>query len=329
MFQALPNQPILIEISDLVKKLLKNPELLSAEYNKFQSNVCKFVENLTGRKIIQYPEAIQTLQEMSLVKNEQSKTLYEAIEKQQTELALLQQIITCLEYRYTLERLPQTDTPCMTALAGTNSGTGAWQKMWRLAVEYELDRMIIDHINPPIPAVHPVPPAGGSPPAIPPPSLRALLEQDFTYWAKQSAQLIADKAAGNVPTVVPPPPAVPAGGSAQAAPVSGGAAPLPPRGKRPKGALTAGIWTTGNYIRVEIYKPDYETWPSFQCGYNLYGELSGNIHTYNRSYDIHEINFTKSYRNVFEWLKPDANAIDPNTKEVDWKKLWTNRGLPV
>ncbi|MCJ1457880.1 hypothetical protein MMC28_008249 [Mycoblastus sanguinarius] len=348
LFDRVDDQAFFKPISNLVNQWSKDSRLLSVEQNKFQFNICLFVEAKTGRKGLEYREAIQILREMSFVKNEQSKILYKAIEDQRTEIALQQQIITCLEYRHVLESLPQKDFPIMTALAGTNSGTGAWQKTWRLAVEYELDKMLVDYIKPPPPAIAPAkstitaPPAAGTlgtgatsstsatlsansttslTPSKSPPSLRALLQSDFDGWAKGSKQLNNDKNAKIVPTAMPAVPgAAPnmAGGPAGAA-----STPSAPRTKRPKGAPPLpGTWTTGNFILVESYKPDYETWPSFQTGYNLYGELSANIHTYGKSYDIHEINFTKSHRIILQWLNPKVGPIsDPKAEKVNWEEV--------
>ncbi len=355
---------------------------------------------MTGREFRQYREAIQTLREMSFIENEQFKVLYKAIEKERTEVALQQQIITCLEYRFALEHLPQKNTTKMQALHGTDSGSGAWQKTWRLAVEAELDRMIIDYVNPPnpglagttpatsaiaagpsavaVPSASSMPAAPAAPaatatlaapsaaatplagtapsaataPAIPSasvssgstlsatsPSLRELLQSDFEYWAGGQQQLITDKGNKTVPSIMPNTNVTATGtvgGAAGGAAVTAGTAPgtasgmpAPPRPKRPKRAPVPSVtWTTGNFIRVEVYKPDYETWPSFLQGYNLYSELSSNIHTYRKSYDIQETNFTKSQRVILNWLNP-TDAIDPKTKEVSWEKVWKNRGLPL
>ena len=363
VFNSVKDSPDFQDISTLLVRASEDPRLLSAEQDKFRSNVCLFVEAKTGRKGLQYREAIKTLREMSFMKNEQSKILYEAIEKQRTEIALQQQIITCLEYRHAIEELPQKNVPIMTALAGTNSGTGAWEKMWKLSVERELDSMIADYIIPPnsvpLPATSTttVSPAGGipaigvtstlsaapsaisTPSSTPPPAssyLRALLQSDFSYWAKACTQLNTDKKNKNVRTATSTntagagAAAGPGSGSAVTGSTSAGTAPAKaPR--RPKAAPPAAVqtWTTGNFFQVDFYKPDYETWPSFQQGLNLYSELSANIHTYNKSYEIHEMNFTRSHRLILQWLKPDLDTIDPNTKKVDWEKVWKKRGLPT
>lgn len=149
MFADTEDKVLLKEISNLLKEWSKDPRLLSAEHDKFQSNICLFVEAKTGRKGLQYREAIDKLREISVIKSEQSKILYEAIEKQRTEIALQQQIITCLEYRFALEHFPQKDTPEMVILSNP-SATSAWRRMWKLAVEGELEKMIQDYINPPI-----------------------------------------------------------------------------------------------------------------------------------------------------------------------------------
>lgn len=139
LFARREDKVLLKEISSLLKEWSKDPRLLSAEQDKFQSNICLFVEARTGRKGLQYREAIQMLREMSFSRNEQSKILYEAIEKQRTEIALQQQMITCLEYRFALEHLPQMDTSEMKTMSKP-SATSAWQRMWTLAVEGELEK---------------------------------------------------------------------------------------------------------------------------------------------------------------------------------------------
>ena len=345
------------EISGLIDAWSKDSRLLSVEQDKFQFNTCRFVEVKTGRKGVKYREAGRILREISFVKNEQSKILYEAIEKQRTEIALQQQIVTCLEYRHVLECLPQKRFPAMVKLPGTDSGTGAWQKMWRLAVEDELDRMIEGYINSTGPALPPPstkkvsPQAGvsatgatssatimvskgpplGSTHSKKPPSLRALLQSDFDHWSKGSSQLAKDKNDKKVPTTKPVAlQAVPGGAGGPA--ISGAVPPTHgPKCKKPKGIPShSGTWTTGNFIRVEVYKPDYETWRSFQTGYNLYGELSANIHTYGKSFDVHEINFTKSHRIILQWLNPKTGNADSDFEsgDVNWEQVWRNKGLP-
>ncbi|MCJ1428463.1 hypothetical protein MMC29_006373 [Sticta canariensis] len=291
------------------------------------------VEAKTGRKGLQYREAIQKLREISFIKTEQSKILYEAIEKQRTEIALQQQIITCLEYRFALEHLPQRDTSEVKILSKP-SATSAWQRMWTLAVERELEEMIDDYIktfNPghpstaantapaasamvPVTSAAATPSTGttsssaastaipsassttGSAPLVTPPSLRELLQSDFRFWAKSNLNPNPGKNNTNSPG-------------------------------RKKGKK--GSWPTAQFPQVKSYQPEYDKWPSFTQGYNFYSELSANIHTYNRSFDIQEINFTKSQRDILKWLKPDPDAIDPQSKEVDWRKVWVNRGLPT
>lgn len=342
----------------LVKSWSEDSRLLSAEQDKFQSNLCLFVEAKTGRKGLRYGEAIQFLREMSFTKNEQSKILYEAIEKQHTTIALQQQIITCLEYRHVLESLPKKNSSAMTALTGTNSGSGAWQKTWKFAVEDELEKMMTEYItakgaSQPAPSATnasttPAPSAAGpsatgapsSAPAIlppsssthssvnsaTPPSLRALLQSDFNNWASYSQQL---KTAQSVPTAMPA-----ATGTASNPPTI----PPAPHAKRPQGRgappAIPGPWTTGRLPCIENFKPHYETWPSFQTGYNLYSELSGNIHTYGNRYEVNEINFTKSHRIILKWLNPKLGVPSGGTTaatdgEVDWDAMWTSRGLPT
>ena len=88
VFKESHNQSLLIEWSDILKNGLANPQDLSAEQDKFRSNICLFVEGMTGKKGLKYQEAILTLQDMSGNKNEQAKVLYEAIQRQQTQIHL-------------------------------------------------------------------------------------------------------------------------------------------------------------------------------------------------------------------------------------------------
>ena len=76
---------------------------------------------------------------MSVVKNEQFKSLYGEIEKRQTEITL-----QCLEYRQVLENLPNRKCEAITK-KGTDA-TSLWKATWKLATEIELENMIKDHI---------------------------------------------------------------------------------------------------------------------------------------------------------------------------------------
>ena len=283
---------------------------------------------------------------------------------------------------------------------GTNSATGAWQKMWRLAVEAELDRMIVEYIDPQSPLLAPPTISGttsttglatgsaagsaataGAPvsvptstgigigaamsttapasapittasatgvtpivatPAVPghntaansatvntpkpPRSLKKLLQSDFDYWThkhrSQTDPLEIARKSKTVPTgaglttsvYVPAGVAVAAG-----LPVKSG-----------KIATATSTWTTGKYVRIETFTPPYGEWQSFSHGHTLYGELSNNIHTYEKSYDINETNFTKSQRTILEWSTPrdlEKSLEDGRMKweTVDWEKQWTKR----
>ncbi|CAF9942048.1 MAG: hypothetical protein HETSPECPRED_004720 [Heterodermia speciosa] len=308
---------------------------------------------------------------MSVVKNEQFKVFYEAFEIQPTEIARQQQIITCLIYRFALERLPQKDASIMTQTSPrTSSATGVWQKMWRLAVEAELDRMLVEYIDPQSLLLAPSTTSGttsatgvaaiGTTTAVPshntsansatvntpkpPHSLKKLLQSDFDYWTskqKSTSDLQVAKKNKNVPTGagLTGPADVPAGVAVVAGAngtvvagvtVTGGNIALatstvqPP----PNGAS----WTTGKYVRVEFYKPPYDKWSSFSYGHTLYGELSSNIHTYQKSYDIDETNFTKSQRTILEWLAPRdlAKSLEDRRvmwETVDWEEQWARRIL--
>ena len=142
IFKESHNQSLLIEWSDILKNGLANPQDLSAEQDKFRSNICLFVEGMTGKKGLKYQEAILTLRDMSVNKNEQAKVLYEAIQRQQTQIHLQQQRISCLEYRHVLEELLNRKSKMETPPRPTHGHAEAWKKTWRLAVECELDKMI-------------------------------------------------------------------------------------------------------------------------------------------------------------------------------------------
>lgn len=170
--------PLLTDISSLLAKWFKNPRLLSAEQDKFQSNVCLFVEAKTGRKGLNFQQGIQMLREMSVVKNEQFKILYEEIEKQRTEITLQQQIITCLEYRHVLKNLPNRKHEVI--VKKDTDATSLWKVTWKLAVESELENMIKDHIISNIQE-----PGSGSQSDHTSSSFRPLIQRDFNYWANK------------------------------------------------------------------------------------------------------------------------------------------------
>lgn len=56
----------------------------------------------------------------------------------------------------------------------------------------------------------------------------------------------------------------------------------------------------------------------------MYNELSSTIHRYGKSYKVDENVWAKSDRLIFEWLKPDIDAVG----EVNWDREWSQRGLP-
>ena len=147
IFNRFDNKALLIEISDILRKGLEDPHELSAELEKFQSNICVFVEGMTGEKALNYPKAIQSLRNMSVNKNEQAKVLYEAIERQQMEIIKQQQIIACLEFRHALEELPNMTSTMQLPPRPAHGHAGAWKRTWRLAVECELDEMIRIYID--------------------------------------------------------------------------------------------------------------------------------------------------------------------------------------
>ena len=336
------------QISMLLTEWSRDPRLLSLEQDKFQSNVCQFAESKTGKSDVSYEEAVKLLRDMSVVKNEQSRVLYDAFEIQRTEIARQQQIITCLTYRFALENLPQ-DAPIMDQTPGKKSATGAWQKMWRLAVEAELDRMIVEYIDPESPLLAPPTISGTThntsansatvnTPKFPR-SLKELLQSDFDYWTSQhrskTDRLEVARQSKNVPTFaigtgsahVPAGVAVVAGVTFTNGTIALATSPV----QIPANGAT---WRTGKYVRVEYFGLNYDKWPSFSHGHTLYGELSNNIHTYEKSYDIDETNFTKSQRTILEWLAPrdlEKSLEDGRMKweTVGWQNQWTKRGLPI
>ena len=222
IFERIKNQELLVELSDRLKGWSSFSQALSVEHHKLQSNVSFFVEGLTGEKELTYQKAIRILRDISVNKTEQSKVLYEAIEKQQTQIALQQQIITCLEYRHAIEELPNMTSSLQNPPRPTDGHSGAWKKTWRLAVECELDVMIRIYINPPPtePATvaspgtnedasseHTAPAnkdasSGNTNRVVPPAArlfLRQLLQYDFDKWAKNSAPLKEAKRTVKVP----------------------------------------------------------------------------------------------------------------------------------
>ena len=162
------------------------------------------------------------------------------------------------------------------------------------------------------------------------PSLRKLLEWDFVYWAKKNGQLNNDKAKLNVPTGAVAGGAPVAAGVALTAAAAGGGGTGAGAGAGAGAAKgRGGPGTTGRYLRVETYSPEYTTWPSYSYGNSLYSELSTNIHKYNRSYNIDKTNFTESQRIILQWLSPRADNIDRNNGDVSWGSEWTRRGFPT
>ena len=115
-----------------------------------------------------------------------------------------------------------------------------------------------------------------------------------------------------LPARVPVPTGTVHGGAAVPAGVAVPAATAVAGGAGGPAAAAATARTTGQYARVQTYNPEYDKWPSFQHGDNLYSELSTNIHSYNKSYNVEEINFTQSHRIILEWLSPDLDAIKRN-----------------
>lgn len=69
----------------------------------------------------------------------------------------------------------------------------------------------------------------------------------------------------------------------------------------------------------------YQTWPSYIRGDGLYNELSSNIHSYGKSYEVKDHVWLRSERMILKWLRP---KVDQNTGEVDWSAEWSSKGLP-
>ena len=139
---------------------------------------------MTGKKGLKYQEAILTLRDMSVNRNEQAKVLYEAIQTQQTQIHLQQQIISCLEYRHVLEELPNTESTMSTPPMLKHGHAVAWKTTWRLAVECELNEMIKIHIKP-LPTESTAATSIESKRS----KLRNFLQYDFEHWVKDSTQL--------------------------------------------------------------------------------------------------------------------------------------------
>ncbi|KAI9894273.1 MAG: hypothetical protein M1814_004127 [Vezdaea aestivalis] len=329
---------ILRDLSTQLIDLSNDSKPLSAEHDKFQSNICLFVEARTSQEGLRYSEAIQKLREMSFIKNEQSKVLYEAFSKQQAEIALQQRIITCLEYRHILERLPNKKH--LLSLRSGKSATATWQTTWNLAIQTELESMIKAYLlrsdsdsEETYELSSSVPPDDQEIRLSP---LRLLIQRDFDDWVAQpgsweledvnseQSKSISDESIGSSgkepKNHVEKTDDLNKGREESKASVEKTDDPK----KGPEGSSDSEKPQEHSFPLVQKYQPPYKNWGVYQRGLTLYADLSSNIHNYGRSYKVDRHSWSRSDGLTFDWLKPKINKHG----EVDWQEEWIRKGLP-
>ena len=90
---------------------------------------------------------------------------------------------------------------------------------------------------------------------------------------------------------------------------------------------------TKNKLATAVPPSEYENWPGYKRGLQLYGELSGTIHQYNNTsrqlYDIKDSNWSKSDRVILAALQPSHFVTLPDgSSDVDWDQERRKHGLP-
>lgn len=90
---------------------------------------------------------------------------------------------------------------------------------------------------------------------------------------------------------------------------------------------------TKNKSATAVPPSEYENWPGYKRGLQLYGELSGTIHQYNDTsrqlYNIKDSNWSKSDRVILTALQPSHFVTLPDgSSDVDWDKERQKHGLP-
>ena len=88
-----------------------------------------------------------------------------------------------------------------------------------------------------------------------------------------------------------------------------------------------------NKSATAVPPSEYENWPGYKRGLQLYGELSGTIHQYNDTsrqlYNIKDSNWSKSDRVILAALQPSNFVTLPDgSSDVDWDKERQKHGLP-
>ena len=282
---------------DKLQRLHRDSQTISAAHRYFDLATSAFVEVVSGVRPKNFYDAIQTLREITKQRSQQYKHLYDEIKTMRAEIALHKQIITCLEYRHVLESLPNKDaliSKLSLNSADLKDASPTWKHTWRLAVETELAAMLQDVINTRVAASSGAPTATSAPP--------------------------------------------PTGPAPSPSPAAGPAASTPPpprlttllrqefdlwvhRHPKPMAAMVASGAPNVSNI-------DYSDWRSYQRGRQLYGELSTNIHTYGKTYDVNDGSWLKTDALILHWLKPKVSKDDGEVTGVTWDDEWTSRGLP-
>ena len=192
----------LIEISQELDSNAKDDDECSrtATCFQFHRNVRSFAILITGDEPKNAKVAINNLKQTGINRQQQWEILYTTIEKLRAELEEKRKIVTCLQYRHVLEKLPKKNSTAFTNLRpGINPGgsTGDWQTTWQLADKAELD-IVIEEYNISTGAV--VGPARCAPASR---LLSRLLQHDFDHRISNWRRILPRPARGAPP---PPPP---------------------------------------------------------------------------------------------------------------------------
>ncbi|KAI1388493.1 uncharacterized protein F4822DRAFT_402985 [Hypoxylon trugodes] len=222
-----------------------------------------------------------------------------------------QRIITCVKYRHVFGQLPDRGSGMHNAPLSSDGYSAAWKKTLRIATECVIQTMIVHYIDP-----SPITPSATS-------SLQPLLQYDFEMWVKQSGSLRAAKKhmARYRPELGESTRATKNEWTAEQRIEDILAILQSKTSRQARANKPTETKTTGNFSLAEYFKPNYSEWPSFQRGYGLYHELSGNIHAYCKFHDVQEDIFWKSDGHYFDWLTPKDDEINHDTGKVDWPPI--------
>lgn len=318
---------------------------VSSRYHRFETNVCKFCTLVTGNAGVSFQDVFKALRDYVTWQKQQWTPIYKQIREQGTELAKKQRVITSLGFRHVLENLPdQSKILAEFGLTKAPSATGTWQLTWQLAVEQKLIMMLQEHVsklalNTPQPSTAPTAASNPSPtPGLPstpastpapsgpssksavgpgmattkPPSdpLREILQHDLEYWI---SKLKRDKA-GNTKLTTHASQITAEYQRMTSTATGAGPPPAPPTGAKK---------STYTQLFIDLGL-DYASWNGYQRGFGLYGELSGSIHKYSQTFEVHETGWARNDWLVLQWLKPaqDANG------EVLWDGTRKRLGPP-